>query len=259
MTTRHFITGGASGIGRVAATELLDRGHEVTVFDVDEAGLESLPDGIDTYQGDVSDVDRVEEVIEWETFDVLINNAAVGKWGALEDLEPETVREHFAVNVEGLLTATRAALPTLRERSGRIVNVSSVLSHITAPYWGIYSATKHAVKAISHELRMEVEPFDVEVVIVEPGAVTTGFNERARDNVERYLPDSQYADGYREKLAVDSFGGVTPEKAGGVLAKAATTSRPRTKYRVGWQAKVFPRLRVLLPERIWDRVVLRFS
>lgn len=259
MTTRHFITGGANGIGRVAAIELLDRGHEVTVLDLDEAGLETLPDGIDTVHGDVADVERVEEVLEGETVDVLINNAAIGKWAALEDMAPEDVSEHFAVNVEGLLNATRAALPTLRETNGRIVNVSSILSHITAPYWGVYSATKHAIKAISHELRMEVEPFDVDVVIVEPGPVATGFIDRARGNLERYLPDTAYAERYREKLAGEGLDGVSPEKAGRVIAKAATTPRPRTKYRVGWQAKLFPRLRVLLPERVWDRVVQRFA
>lgn len=256
---RVFCTGAANGIGRVAVRELLGSGHEVAAFDIDSEGLDDLPDEVDAYQGDLRDEDRVREVIEAEEFDVLVNNAGISRWGAIEDMEPEEVERHFAVNVRGHLHAIRAALPTLREREGRIVNVTSLVSHVTAPYWGVYSASKHALKALSHELRMEVRPFGVDVVIVEPGPVTTGFNERGRDNVETYLPDTHYAEGYREKLAVDSFGGVTPEKAGRVLAEAATTSGPSYRYRIGWQAKLFPRLRVLLPEPIWDRVVQRFS
>jgi NAD(P)-dependent dehydrogenase (short-subunit alcohol dehydrogenase family) len=256
---RHFVTGAANGIGRVAVTHLLEQGHEVTAFDIDEEGLADLPDAVDTYQGDIRDEQRVHEVIKGEEFDVLVNNAGFSRWGAIEDMTAEEVEQHFAVNVYGYLHTVRAALPMLRENSGRIVNVSSLVSHLTAPYWGIYSASKHAVKAMSHELRMEVKPFGVDVVIVEPGPVTTGFNESGRDNVKKYLPDTHYAEGYREKLDVDSFGGVTPEKAGRVLAEAATTSGPSYRYRVGWQAKLFPKLRVLLPEPIWDRVVQRFS
>ena len=256
---RVFLTGAANGIGPVAVGELLNRGHEIAALDIDEEGLAQLPDAVDTYHGDVSDPERMREVIESETFDVLVNNAGHSRWGAIEDMTPEEVQRHFDVNLHGYLNTIRPALPQLRERNGRIVNVSSLVSHLTAPYWGIYSASKHAVKAMSHELRMEVEPFDIDVVIVEPGPVTTGFNERGRDHIETYLPDTEYAEGYREKLEVESFGGVSPEKAGKKLAKAAVTSRPRVRYTIGWQAWLFPKLRLLLPERLWDRVVQRFS
>lgn len=256
---RIFITGGANGIGRVAVERWLDGGHEVAAFDVDGEGLDELPAPVDTYRGDIRDEERVREVVEAEEFDALVNNAGVSEWGAIEDMTDQEVERHFAVNVRGHLNVIRAALPALRENDGRIVNVTSLVSHITAPYWGIYSASKHALKAVSHELRMEVGQFDVDVVIVEPGPVTTGFNESGRDNVESYLPDTPYAEGYREKLAVDSFGGVSPEKAGKVVAKAATTSRPRTRYRIGLLAKILPAVHVLLPEPLWDRMAKRLA
>ncbi|MFB6173683.1 MAG: SDR family NAD(P)-dependent oxidoreductase [Halobacteriales archaeon] len=256
---RVFITGGANGIGRAAALRLLREDHEVLVLDTDEDGLRELPEAVETYRGDIRDRARVRDVIDGETFDVLVNNAGFSASGAIEDMEAEELRRHFETNVYGHLHAIDAALPMLREQEGRIVNVTSVMSHITVPYWGVYCASKHALKALSHELRTEVEPSDVEVVIVEPGRIGTGFNERARDNVERYLPDSRHSEGYREKLNAPAAGGKPAGKAGTVVATAATTARPRARYRVGIDAWLVPKLRVLLPDRLWDRLVTRFT
>lgn len=255
---RVFVTGGANGIGKAATTNLLERGHEVAVLDVDGEALASLPSAVDAYEADVADREDVTEIIEGETFDVLVNNAGFMAWGSIEDVSPEIVSRHFETNVFGLLNATQAALPMLRERNGRVVNVSSMGGHFTAPYWGIYSATKHAVRAISDELRLEMADFDVDVVTVEPGPITTGFNEGGRDRLEMYLPDSVYADAYRAKLEAGDLGGGSPESAGAVVARAATTNRPRVRYRVTWYARLLPKLKVLLPERVWDSLARRF-
>lgn len=255
---RVFITGGANGIGRAAATRLHDRGHDVAVMDVDEESLATLPEGVECYPGDVRDEERVTEVVGAETFDVLVNNAGYQAWGAIEDTEAETMERHFETNVYGLVYATRAALPTLRERNGRVVNVSSMGSNFTAPYWGIYSATKHAVKAISEELRIEVSSRGVDVVTVEPGPITTGFNERGLEHLETYLPDTEYAEEYREALETDDLGGASPEHAGEVVAEAVTANRPRSRYTITWYAWLLPKLRVVLPRRVWDWLVRQF-
>lgn len=256
---RVFVTGGANGICRAAVDRLLDAGHEVSVFDVDADALAALPEGVETFHGDVADRDAVESAVEAAApFDVVVNGAGYQAWGAIEDLEPGEVEQHFATNVDGLLNVTRAALPVLREREGRVVNVASLAGHITAPYWGMYSATKHAVEAISDALRMEVQPFNVDVVIVEPGPVRTGFNERGRDHLEQLLPETVYAGGYRAALDRGGLGGVSPETAGRVVVKAVTANRPRTRYTVGWQAWLAPKLRCILPERVWDWLVQRF-
>lgn len=253
---RVFLTGGANGICRAAVERLRSSGHEVAVFDIDRDALGTLPTGVETYHGDVADRETVEEAVDAAApFDVLVNGAGYQAWGAIEDIEPVEVERHVETNVYGMLNTTRAALPMLREREGRVVNVASLAGRITAPYWGVYSATKHAVEAVSDALRMEAKPFNVTVVIVEPGPVRTGFNERGRDHLKELVDDSAYADGYRAALAEDGLGGVSPEKAGRVVAKAATTARPKTRYTVGWQAWLAPKLRVLLPERVWDWLV----
>lgn len=252
---RISITGGANGIGRAAAVELVGDGHDVIVVDVDAEGMTTLPDEITTYEADVSDRERITSIVHDETFDVLVNNAGFQAWGAIEDVSPEILHRHFETNVYGLVYATQAALPMLRERRGRIVNVSSMASRFTAPYWGIYAATKHAVKAISDELRIELAEADVDVVTVEPGPVTTGFNERGLRHLESMPADSVYADSYREALETDDLGGATPDAAGAVLVRAATDPDPKVRYRITWYSKLLPRLRILLPERLWDRLV----
>jgi len=253
MTT-VFITGGANGIGRATVDKLLDRGDEIIVFDSDGDALADLPSTVTTYQGDVADTERVEEVVEKETFDVLVHCAGFQRRGAVEDMAMETVERHFATNTFGVVQLTRAALPMLREREGRIVTVSSLAGQATGPFWGAYAASKHAVEAFSDALRLEVAEFDVDVVIVEPGPIRTGFNERGVQALRRYLPDSIYSDRYHSLLEQE-FGGAAPEKAATVLITAITDSRPKPRYTVTWQAWLAPKLRMLLPERLWDRIV----
>lgn len=255
---RVYITGGANGIGREAATRLHDQGHDVAVLDVDAAALVSLPEGIETHEVDVRDEERVRGVLADEPLDVLVNNAGYQAWAAIEDADSETMERHFETNVYGIVYATQAALPALRERGGRVVNVTSMGSRFTAPYWGIYSATKHAARAITDELRMEVAPDDVDVINVEPGPVTTGFNENGLAQLETHLPDSVYAEGYREALETDDFGGASPEAAGEVLVEAVTSNRPGRRYTITWYPWLLPKLRVLLPARLWDWFVQQF-
>lgn len=253
-----FITGGANGIGRATGEQLLDRGHEVTVLDIDADALADLPDAVTTYYGDVYDEDFVQEVIAQETFDVLVNCAGYQRQGAVEDMALDTVEEHFETNVFGLITVTWAALPMLRERNGRIVNISSLAGKVSAPFWGAYSASKHAVEGVSDALRMELASYDVDVVVVEPGPVDTGFNDRGREHLETFLPGSPYADRYRDVLDQDWFSGVSPEKAARTVVRAVETDRPRARYTVTWQAWLGPKLKTLLPTRLFDAIVRRF-
>ncbi|MFB6294873.1 MAG: SDR family NAD(P)-dependent oxidoreductase, partial [Candidatus Nanohaloarchaea archaeon] len=162
--------------------------------------------------------------------------------------------QHFDTNLFGMWTVTQAALPMLRDRDGRIVNISSLAGRIAAPFWGAYAASKHAVEGFSDALRMEVAADGVDVVVVEPGPIRTGFNEQGRSNLEAYLPDSIYSDRYRAVLEQE-MNGVPPEKAGDVVATAATTPRPRPRYTVTWQAWLGTRLARLLPTRLKDVII----
>jgi len=250
---RVFITGAANGIGKAAALQLLDCDHEVIAYDIDAAGLDDLPDEITTYEGDVYDEERVKDVFEQETFDVLVNDAGYQARGTVEDQAAETVEKHFETNLFGMMHCIRHALPMLRERDGRIINISSMAGKVTGPTWGAYAASKHAVEAMSDILRMELLETDVDVVIVEPGGVKTGFNERGRDFMQRYLPESFYADMY-ETMLEGKMGGVDPERAGFVVRWAAESNHLKARYTVTWQARLYPFLKQLFPTWLWDRL-----
>lgn len=255
--TAVFVTGGANGIGRATVDMLLENGHEVIVYDRDGEALQDLPSAVTAYHGDVYDEDRVIEVVEQETFDVLVNCAGVQERGAVEDIPADIVEEHFRSNVFGLLNMTRAALPMLRERQGRIINISSLAGKVTGPFWGAYGASKHAVEGVSDALRMEVDAFDVDVVVIEPGPIRTGFNERGRQMVKRYLPDTVYADRYRDLLEQESRG-ASPETAAKTIVHAIETDRPKARYTVTTVAWLGPKLKTVLPTRLWDRLVKRW-
>ncbi len=251
-----FITGIASGIGKATAVKLNSEGHEVKGMDIDEEALNELPDDITTYHGDVYDEGRVEYILEREEFDVLVNSAAYYELGSLEDMDSEKVESIFKPNVFGTLNLIRTAMPMLRERNGRVVNMSSVVGNVTLPYYGVYSATKHSIEALSDALRMEVGDKGVDVVVVEPGAFKTGFNQTAREALMKYVPDSIYSADYERILEDSMINGGDPEKAARTVAKAATEQSPNTRYRVGKGSSAFPKLKTLVPDRLYDKIVL---
>lgn len=248
-----FITGAANGIGRATVEQLLDDGRDVIAYDTDGERLQQLPDDVRTYEGDVTDPDRVDDVIAQEEFDVLINNAGYQAVGAVEDMPLAEVRRHFETNLFGMWRLTRAALPMLREREGRVVNVSSMVGRVAPPFWGAYAASKHAVEGFSDALRREVGSFGVDVVVVQPGPIRTGFNAAGQSNVEDYLPDSPYADSYRDILE-RSNDGAPPAAAGRTVATAATVHDPRPRYTVTTVAWLTPKLSSILPTSVMDRL-----
>ncbi|MFB6100883.1 MAG: SDR family NAD(P)-dependent oxidoreductase [Candidatus Nanohalobium sp.] len=241
-----LITGGSNGIGKATAQQLQEKGHEVTVFDQEEPDYE-----VNFHQGDVRDEERVKEVVEEEEFDVLVNCAGFYELGSIEDMEREVVEKIFDTNVHGYLNFIRHSMPILRERNGRIVNIASVAGRVSMPFFGAYCGSKHAVESISDSLRREQDK--VEVVIVEPGVVETGFNERARIALEKYLPDSYYSEEYEEIIEEDGLDGVKAEKAGKKVVKAVEASRPRRRYQVPFRAKMIMWLS-MTPHVVKDKV-----
>lgn len=253
-----LVTGAASGIGKATACKLDERNHDVKAFDIDSEGLEKLPDSIEKFEGDARNEQRAEEVVEETEFDVLVNCVGFYELGAIEDMEQETVRKIFDTNVHGYLNFIRNAMPKLRKNSGRVVNVSSVAGRMTIPFYGVYCGSKHAIEAISDALRMEARDTGVEVVIVEPGPVQTGFNERARQALEKYIPDSFYSDSYREIIGNET-GGATAEEAAEKVVKAVESERPNRRVTVTGIAWLAPKLKRLLPRALWYRFVRKAS
>jgi NAD(P)-dependent dehydrogenase (short-subunit alcohol dehydrogenase family) len=242
-----LITGAASGIGRACAEHLAARGHLVYGADRElvEYGRPVRPLFVDV-DDDVAVHTAVNRVLEEQgRIDVLVNNAGFGIAGAIEDSSMEESRAQMETNFFGPLRMIQAVLPHMRAQgSGLIVNVASIGGLIALPYQGVYSASKFALEGLSEALRMEVEPFGIEVVLIEPADCRTGFTA-ARRQVEA-AATSVYRDDFAASLAVieaDEDHGADPRVVARRLDRVMNTASPRLRYMAGAPTE---RLAVLL-------------
>jgi NAD(P)-dependent dehydrogenase (short-subunit alcohol dehydrogenase family) len=200
-----FITGCGSGFGFHLARRMLADGHRVVASDPHVAGLADRIGGSAAGWGDrllvlpldvrhVGDVrEGVRAALAWAPVDVLVNNAGYAIFGTQEEADLGAIRDLFDVNVLGAARVTQALLPALRERSGTIVQISSVAGRTVFPESGFYAATKHAIEAMSEALFQEVAPFGIKVRLIEPGSFDTGFLARAVASSRPRSADSPYA------------------------------------------------------------------
>jgi NAD(P)-dependent dehydrogenase (short-subunit alcohol dehydrogenase family) len=267
-----LITGGTDGLGRAAALLLAEKGYRVFAAgrsaakraDLQAAAMQrKLP--IDTVEMDVCDdasVQRaVKSVLEKSgLIDVLINNAGVGYMAVVEELKLEDLHKQFETNVFGVLRVTQAVLPQMRERrSGRILMMSSVAGIVTPPTYGAYSSSKHALEALSNALRLELYPFGVEVILIEPGYIRTNFQHTAKELAQPYVEaakTSPYANVYSGALegANKSRGEskTTPEDCARVILEAVEASHPKARYPVTSLAKWVAFAKRALPDTFLD-------
>lgn len=264
-----LVTGGSSGIGESTARALLAQGFTVYAVARRVDRMAALADaGVHTFAMDVTDdasmVAGVERIIaEQGRIDVLVNNAGYGSYGAVEDVPIEEARRQFEVNVFGLARLVQLVTPHMRERrSGRIINISSVGGKFYEPFGAWYHATKFAVEGFSDSLRLELRPFGIRVVLIEPGPILTEWNEIARDSLLERSGDTAYASYARQAHGVmERFDepprASTPDEVADKIVKAATTRRPAARYPVGKGARMITTGRDLLPDRVFDEVVSR--
>jgi short-subunit dehydrogenase len=250
-----FVTGGANGIGKRTALKLVEKGHSVKVFDIGAEALEDLDRQIETFQGDVRNPDDLEEAMRDFEVEVLINSAGYQKQGAAEDMDIDTFREHVETNFLGTVNAIKTAMPSIRRSNGRIINMSSVAGKTGAPFLSAYCGSKHAVEGFSDSLRMELKETGVDVVIVEPGPIRTGFNEEGRDHLRNFVPNSRFSDWYSKKLDTP-VEGVETEKAASKVVKAVEAKKPKTRYTVTKEAFFARKLKRFFPDRWWDKIIL---
>ena len=269
MTQTVLITGATAGIGRHLALDLARRGLRVVAtgrkqdaLDLLEAEANEEELDLDTMLLDVTDpLSIARAAAEVEDLDVLINNAGYGQPGALLELDDTTLRRQFDVNVFGLMAVTRAFAPKLVEKkSGTIVNISSTGGRFTFPFFGAYHASKYAVEAMSDALRMELAPFGVRVVVIEPGPVHSEFAERAMTSLpaadrSRYQAAYARADVIRkssDRLAVG------PELVASAVQRAIHSSCPRARYMVpSLRFELLFMLLAVVPTWVIDRVFRR--
>ena len=245
-----LITGGTDGLGKALALLLAERGYSVfaagrspeKLSQLDAvARAKKLP--LETIALDVCSDDSVRRGVNHVldkagAIDVLVNNAGVNYTAAVEDLSMEDWRAQFETNFFGVLRVTRAVVPQMRERrSGRILMMSSVSGLVTAPTQGAYSSSKHALEALSNALRLELYPFGIAVVLIEPGYIVTGIGKAAAELSKPYVEKSgPYASLYRRFFtnvsAARAKSKTTPEDCAWVMLRAIETQRPRPRYGV---------------------------
>jgi NAD(P)-dependent dehydrogenase (short-subunit alcohol dehydrogenase family) len=195
-----FITGASTGFGRKLAEAALAKGDRVVATARKEETVADLeqqyPSHARAVRLDVTDLAQVKASVQaaihaFGRIDVLVNNAGYGLMGAVEEVSDEQIRQQFETNLFGLLNVTRAVLPLLREqRSGHILNVTSVGGQVSFPVFGMYHGTKYAIEGISESLAQEVAAFGIKVTIVEPGGFKTDFSTRSLARATR-LPAYQ--------------------------------------------------------------------
>lgn len=262
-----LVTGASSGMGKSTAKYLLNHGYTVygaarrldEMKDMEEKGMGVI--SLDL-TNDESIVKAVDTLLEKEgRIDVLVNNAGYGSYGAVEDISIDEARRQFEVNLFGMARLTQLLLPKMREqKSGRIVNISSMGGKIYTPMGAWYHATKHALEGWSDALRLELKQFGIDVVIVEPGGIKTAWGTIAADNLKKTSGTGAYA-GYANSIADslhDIYSGnklTDVDVLGKTIAKAASVKKPKTRYAKGYMAKFSIGARKWLSDRMFDRII----
>jgi NAD(P)-dependent dehydrogenase (short-subunit alcohol dehydrogenase family) len=273
MLKSIFITGTSTGIGRACALHLDKLGYQVF------AGIRNTKDGkslqdesserLQPILLDVTDEDSITAAvtsIRHETNGVLhglINNAGIGRGGALEATPVSEIRKVMDVNVIGLMAVTKAFIPLLRASKGRIINIGSTAGYLSTPGSSVYSASKFAVRALTDALRLELMPFGISVILVSPGAIESAiwekgmaYREQLRKTVNPeiatlYAPLRRFGD--RIYKNIKPIPAMVVAKA---VAHALFTKRPKRYYIVGKDAKGAAKA-AKLPKWLLDRIILK--
>jgi len=262
-----LITGASSGIGLETALLLKTLGMKVYgAARRTDRMTELEKHGINILQLDLTKSESirncVEEIVSKEgSIDVLINNAGYGSYGAIEDISMEEAKRQFDVNIFGLAELTKLILPFMRKnRFGKIVNISSMGGKFTAPFGGWYHATKYSLEALSDAMRLEVKPFGIDVILIEPGMIQTEWGVIASDNLRKQSQNSAYGiNAERTALYLDKYyrsGKLTPPaKIAKAIVKAVCKKNPKRRYAEGYMSKTFIFLKKILTDSIFDLAV----
>jgi NAD(P)-dependent dehydrogenase (short-subunit alcohol dehydrogenase family) len=263
MSKVVLITGCSTGIGCDLAQRLARAGYMVAATARDVEAMEGLEAALKLAL-DVTRPESIQKAVDstieqFGRIDVLVNNAGYSQIGALEELADSQVQQMYDVNVFGVLRMVRAVVPYMRaQKIGQIINISSIAGKMATPVNGAYSSTKFALEALSDALRLELAPFNIQVILVEPGAIKTNFDQtvHARGDALLSNPASPYLPLYRKYQRVSD--GMRqqepgPEAVSKVVQQAMETSKPKARYLAG---VAFPgRMVIYMRDLIWNPVV----
>ena len=259
-----LLTGASSGIGYDTSGALAQQGHKVYAAARRVERMEPLRQyGIVPLKMDVTDEASMQEGVKTlldaeGRIDVLINNAGYGYFGAVENVPMDDARNQLEVNVFGLARLCQLVLPTMRaQHSGRIINTASVAGRSVFYYGGWYHVSKYAVESLSDAMRMELKPFGIDVVIIEPGAIKTNWGIIAADHLTESSKGTAYeqtgtmmANNLRNMYLSNTIS--DPAVVRKAIVRAVNARRPCTRYRIGRMANAIVFFHWLLPTRWWD-------
>lgn len=265
MNKTVLITGSSSGIGKTTALYFLEHGWNVIATmrsPEKETELVKYSNCLVT-RLDVNDELSIEDAIKegitrFNKIDVLVNNAGYGLMGVLEGMSMDQIKKQFDTNVFGLLLVTQKVLPHFRQnKSGTIINISSVAGRVAFPLFSLYHGTKWAVEGISESLQYELMPFNIKVKCVEPGAIKTDFYDRSSDNNLKTTPNEylNFANYMVSKTNQAGNMGKKPIAVAKVIYKAATDQNFKLRYPVGIDIKFFLFMRKMLPTTLFRKMV----
>lgn len=258
-----LLTGASSGIGYNTVQHLVEKGYIVYGA---ARRTEQMPVGLKPVKLDITNAQSIADCIESVMsevgrIDVLINNAGYGSYGAIEDIPVEEAKRQLEVNVYGLANMTKRVLPIMRtQKSGTIINISSMGGRVSTLFGGWYHASKYALEGFSDCLRMEVADFGIDVVLIEPGGVKTDWGMIAAD----HLAESSKGGAY-EQQALKTSANMKKQYSSNMLsnpniiaktiAKAIKSRRPKTRYLIGFGAKPIVLMKTILPNRLYDKIM----
>jgi NAD(P)-dependent dehydrogenase (short-subunit alcohol dehydrogenase family) len=265
-----LVTGASSGIGEETVRALLAAGYTVyaaarrleRMAALKDAGATLLALDLTNDASIVAAANAIRD--EAGRIDVLVNNAGYGSYGAVEDVPMDEARRQFEVNLFGAARLIQLLLPLMRvQRAGRIVNVSSMGGEFGEPFGAWYHATKFALEGFSDSLRMELTPFGIDVIVIQPGGIKTEWGGIAANTLLAASGERAYAPYARRHARLITDGGERLGSPPIVIAKAIRRSvaarRPRTRYAVGGGARPMLCIRKLLSDRMFDRLLWTMS
>lgn len=266
-----LVTGASSGIGKSTAEELYKNGFIVYAAARRLDRMKYIEkDGIIPVSLDLTDDESIKTCVEYiitceSRIDVLVNNAGYGSYGAVEDVPMEEARRQFDVNVFGMARLIQLTAPYMRKNNfGKIVNVSSMGGKIWTKFGGWYHATKFAVEGLSDCLRMELKPFGIDVIVVEPGGIKTDWGVISANNLKKTAKGGAYEE-YANKAAdgmIKNYSGswlTKPEVIAKNIRKAVMKRKPKTRYLIGFMAKPMVITKRLFGDRFYDFIIKVFG
>ena len=271
------VTGASTGIGRATALLLDKKGYRVFAGVRKQADAESLseeasdrltPITIDVTEerSIASAKQQVERAVGDDGLVGLVNNAGIGTGGPVESMDLNDLRQALEVNLVGQVAVTQAFLPQIREAKGTIVFIASIGGRIASPFMSPYNTSKFGVEALGESLRHELKPWEIDVVVIEPGSIDTPIWEKGAETIDELTSKlsptakrlyGRQLDRMEEVLKETASRGIPPEKVAKAVHTAISSDNPRHRYLVGTDAKIAARLKGSLPDRTFSKLAGR--